>query len=114
MSLDRRVYLATALAALVAGGAVFAAAPHDAFTATMTVHTEDGVPSTPAYPMDGDDAVQPESVAAAPTAHHGRHGLQIVDGAEGGMGVRAPAPAIWPVDLRREMSTSEPVVGMLR
>ena len=60
--------------------------------------------------MTESEPVIPESVPAAPA----RHGLQIVDGAEGGLGVRAPAPAIWPVDLRREMSGGEPVVGMLR
>lgn len=110
MSLDRRIYLATALAALVAGTAVVAASPQDPFRDAGTIHTVDGVVSIPASAIvlpasdDTDRVYESNNVT--------RQGLVIVDGSDGGVGVRAPAA--WPVDLRREMAPSGRVVGLLR
>lgn len=109
MSLDRRIYLATALAAFIAGTAVVAATPTDPYTDAATVHTPEGVLSAPHFAsVLHASEVEPASAEGMPA----RQGLVIVDGSEGGLGVRAPAA--WPIDLRREMSPSQQVVGLLR
>jgi hypothetical protein len=82
MSLDRRIYLATAVAALLIGGAVVMAAPHDRFEGVMTIHVGTGA-SERLGPASGialrGDAAQPPGVVVP---------------VEGGTGVRAPAQ--WP------------------
>ena len=94
MSLDRRVYLATAFAALVAGSAVVLAAPQDPFTAPAALQAaEEDVP------VVWHESSPPESVAETPA--HGS-GLVVIDNGDGGLGVRVPSN--WPVDVRREMA----------
>lgn len=103
MTFDRRIYLATALAALVAGTAVVAATPHDPFAGAATIHGADDVSST---------AAAPESIVLVREPADSPFRLVLVDGADSGVGVRAPAT--WPVDIRREMAAPEQVVGLLR
>ena len=94
MSLDRRVYLATAFAAFVAGSAVVLAAPQDPFTVPAALQaTEEDVP------VVWHESTPPESVAKPPA--HGS-GLVVIDNGDGGLGVRVPSN--WPVDVRREMA----------
>ena len=94
MSLDRRVYLATAFAALVAGSAVVLAAPQDPFTVPAAlVSTEQDLP------VVWHESSPPESVAN--TTSNGS-GLVAIDNGDGGLGVRVPSN--WPVDVRREMA----------
>jgi hypothetical protein len=82
MSLDRRIYLATAVAALVIGSAVVLAAPHDPFEGVMTIHVGTGA-SERLGPASG-LAVHNEPTAA----------LGVVVAPEGGTGLRAPSQ--WP------------------
>lgn len=107
MSLDRRVYLATALAALVGGSAVVLAAPQDPFTVPASMQSADA--AVPVVWHESALAPEPVNDTASP-----RSGLLLVPNGEGGLGVRTPD--VWPVDIRREMAVDNLLtnVGFVR
>ena len=107
MSLDRRVYLATAFAALVGGSAVVLAAPQDPFTLPASLQASD----TEVPLVWHDVSSSPESVADVGLQGNG---AVFVDAGDSGMGVRVPSH--WPVDVRREMSVDNVLsnVGFVR
>ena len=83
MSLDRRIYLTTALAALLIGSAVVIAAPGDPFEGIMTIHGGTDASSR----LGGGNGLIRREDAAAPT------GVVLPKQSENG--VRAPSQ--WPV-----------------
>jgi len=112
MSLDRRIYAITALAALVGGSAVVFASPQDPFDLPQALASEAGTPLV-WHDATAPERVAPEQVATdeppAPPA-----GLVLTDSGDRGVGVRAPA--VWPVDVRREMAAEPRLanVGIVR
>jgi len=97
MSLDRRVYLATTLVALVGASAMVIAAPQDPLLLANALQTaEDAAPVT--WHLQDERNL----VDGAPAPADGRNGRALADPAGDGMRTRPPL-AIWPVDIRREM-----------
>jgi len=89
MNIDKRIYLATAVAALVFGSALVLATPREPFADIGIIHTE--------APL-GKGIVIVHRADAAPPA-----GIVLSD--EGGTGVRAPAKWLSALNLEVPMNS---------